>query len=87
MTIHLVTDDENDAVSAAGDDDTAAKKQEEGSTGEVTLVVPWLVERSDRDMLYGGNLFENLEEQEVFIRRWLSDDAGMPLEAEELKIL
>jgi len=61
--------------------------EREEVTGEVTLVVPWLVERSDRDMLYGGNVFENMEEQEVFIRRWLSDDAGMPLEAEELKIL
>jgi len=50
-------------------------------------VVPWLVERGDRDMLYGDKLFESMEEQEVFIRRWLSDEAGMPLEAEELKIL
>lgn len=62
-------------------------QEEEEVTGEVTLVIPWLVERSDRDMLYGGNVFENMEEQEVFIRRWLSDDAGMPVEAEELKIL
>lgn len=63
------------------------QQQQEEVSGEVTLVVPWLVERSDRDMLYGGNVFENMEEQEVFIRRWLSDDAGMPVEAEELKIL
>ena len=66
---------------------TEGQQPQEEVSGEVTLVVPWLVERSDRDMLYGGNVFENMEEQEVFIRRWLSDDAGMPIEAEELKIL
>ncbi|KAL7500395.1 hypothetical protein ACHAWT_008149 [Skeletonema menzelii] len=69
------------------DNDLAVGQPQEEVTGEVTLVVPWLVERSDRDMLYGGNVFENMEEQEVFIRQWLSDDAGMPIEAEELKIL
>ena len=66
---------------------TVRQPQEEVITGEVTLVVPWLVERSDREMLYSGNVFENMEEQEVFIRRWLSDDAGMPIESEGLKIL
>lgn len=66
---------------------TVEQPQEEVITGDVTLVVPWLVERSDREMLYSGNVFENMEEQEVFIRRWLSDDAGMPIESEELKIL
>mmetsp|Transcript_25941 Transcript_25941/g.52035 ORF Transcript_25941/g.52035 Transcript_25941/m.52035 type:complete len:972 (+) Transcript_25941:156-3071(+) len=70
----------------AGNELTMGQQHEE-VTGEVTLVVPWLVERSDRDMLYDGNVFENMEEQEVFIRRWLADDAGMPVEAEELKIL
>jgi len=70
----------------AGNELTMGQHHEE-VTGQVTLVVPWLVERSDRDMLYGGNVFENMEEQEVFIRRWLADDAGMPVEAEELKIL
>eukprot|EP00984_Skeletonema_dohrnii_P011550 scaffold4617_cov129-Skeletonema_dohrnii-CCMP3373.AAC.3 len=73
-------------LALAGSELTMGQHHEE-VTGEVTLVVPWLVERSDRDMLYGGNVFENMEEQEVFIRRWLADDAGMPVEAEEMKIL
>ena len=38
-------------------------------------------------MLYGGNVFEDMDEQEVFIREWLSVDAGMTMEAKELKIL
>lgn len=63
------------------------EKEEDDRTGEVTIVVPWLVERSDRDMLYGDHVFENMEEQEVYIRQWLVNEAGMPLEAEELKIL
>ncbi len=69
--------------------------------GQVTLVVPWLSEASERRKLYGTTpsnhektgeknkqpMFANKKEQEVFIRSWLARDAGMPVEASELNIM
>ena len=57
----------------------------------VTLVVPWLELEEDRLELYGDkHNFTTPEEQELYIRQWLSEDADMPLEANEnigLKII
>ncbi len=59
--------------------------------GRVTLVIPWLVDANDRIILYGNGIdcaqFSSQKEQEKYIRRWLAEDAGMPIEAAELKIL
>ena len=70
--------------------------------GKVTLILPWLQDDSDRAMLYGTTtatadgedkkcsaapLFANQQEQEVYIREWLANEAGMPEEAKELNIL
>lgn len=68
--------------------------------GQVTLVVPWLMEASERNKLYGTTihgskreeemtnlpLFAIQEEQEAYIRSWLAEDAGMPEEAREMNI-
>lgn len=68
--------------------------------GQVTLVVPWLMEANERSKLYGTTihgskhdeemtnlpLFAIQEEQEAYIRSWLAEDAGMPEEAGELNI-
>jgi len=71
--------------------------------GRVTLVLPWLQDASDRRLLYGNGalldgssaeeeglvapMFANQEEQEVYIRSWLAEEAGMPVEAKGLSIM
>ena len=52
----------------------------------MTLLIPWLTDVNDRVMLFGGDSFEDEQEQEVFIREWLANEAGMPDEAKELNI-
>ena len=69
-----------------------ATPNEGGSNGEiegtVTLVLPWLKDAADRNMLYGSNAsFANQGEQEAYIRSWLAKEAGMFEEATELAIL
>jgi len=62
--------------------------QQNDVNGRVTLVIPWLQDKNDRIMLYGNALaFESSGEQELYIRKWLADEAGMPVEAKELNIL
>lgn len=51
--------------------------------GVVTLVIPWLVEREDRLFLYGETHFSTQHDQEQYIRSWIRDTAGLPLEADE----
>ena len=56
--------------------------------GYVTLVIPWLQDMNDRMLLYGNAMpFDNQEDQEKYIRKWLADEAGMPSEADQLKIM
>ena len=56
--------------------------------GHVTLVIPWLQDEKDRVMLYGNTTtFNNSDEQEQYIRSWLANEAGMPTESKELKIV
>ena len=48
----------------------------------VTLVVPWLEEESEREKVYGvSRRFECPTDQEVFVRQWLAQTAGLPDEA------
>lgn len=62
--------------------------QQNDVDGYVTLVIPWLHDRNDRIKLYGDALaFESSGEQELYIRKWLADEAGMPVEANELNII
>ena len=50
--------------------------------GSVTLCIPWLVDESDRKIVYGNNnSFETPSDQEVHIRKWLEESAKLPLEA------
>jgi len=54
--------------------------------GNVTLMIPWLERRGDREEVYrysSAGFFENKKEQENEIRRWLREDAGL-VEASEL---
>jgi len=49
----------------------------------VTLVIPWLEMEEDRLELYGSKYnFTTPEEQEVYIRKWLREEADMPYEAD-----
>ncbi|KAL7507055.1 hypothetical protein ACHAXN_004266 [Cyclotella atomus] len=58
------------------------------SEGHVTLVIPWLQDEKDRLVLYGNAVtFKSSEEQEQYIREWLSNEAEMPAEALALKIV
>lgn len=52
----------------------------------VTLVVPWLERPEDQDHLYHCR-FSSPADQEVTIRAWLRDQAGLPDAAEGLQIL
>mmetsp|Transcript_30542 Transcript_30542/g.72055 ORF Transcript_30542/g.72055 Transcript_30542/m.72055 type:complete len:921 (-) Transcript_30542:24-2786(-) len=55
--------------------------------GSVTLMLPWLERRHDQVQVYGSDkVFENPEEQEVFIRKWLRESAKLPIPSEELQI-
>jgi len=49
----------------------------------VTLVIPWLEMEEDRIELYGiQHNFTSPEEQEIYIRKWLREEANMPEEAD-----
>lgn len=51
--------------------------------GVVTLVIPWLVSPEDQSFLYGGQFFSTQHDQEQYIRSWIRETAGLPLEADE----
>ena len=67
------------------------RKLGEESFRMVTLVDPWLELEEDRIELYGNKYnFTTPEDQEVYIRDWLSNQAKMPFEADKntgLKII
>jgi digalactosyldiacylglycerol synthase len=44
----------------------------------VTLVIPWLELQQDREDLYQNYDFQTPEEQESYLRNWLSQEADMP---------
>ena len=49
----------------------------------VTLVIPWLEREADRQTVYGAkHSFQSPEDQEVYVRDWLKNQAGMPAEAD-----
>lgn len=43
----------------------------------VTLVLPWLELKKDREKLYGGDLFQDEHGQEEYLRLWMKDKAGL----------
>jgi hypothetical protein len=50
----------------------------------VTLVLPWLEDPGDREILYGpawASLDKTADDQEAFIRKWLDKSAHLPQEA------
>ncbi len=50
--------------------------------GKVTLCVPWLIDKEDRDTLYGQNYsFTSKNDQEQYMREWIVQHAKLPLEA------
>ena len=57
------------------------------STGKlhsnVTLVIPWLIDKADRLKVYGESRIFNCEaDQEAYIRSWMHDSAYLPNEAD-----
>lgn len=63
----------------------AESRKEAG--GKVTLMLPWLELETDRDKIYGKEReFDTSEEQEKWIRSWLSDKAGLKDAPELLNI-
>ena len=78
----------NDASAAPVSNGTTELELEEeeldlGPARMVTLVIPWLELGEDRLHLYGPNInFTTPEEQELYIRKWLREEAEMPAEAD-----
>lgn len=59
----------------------------EDAGGSVTLMLPWLEREQDRDSVYGtSRTFETPEEQEAYIRNWLTEKAKLPYAGEKLRI-
>jgi hypothetical protein len=55
--------------------------------GCVTLMLPWLEREQDRDSVYGTKReFDNPDEQEAYIRKWLVEKAKLPEASEKLRI-
>lgn len=60
-------------------------RTEEG--GSVTIMLPWLERKQDRDSVYGDNRqFDTPEEQEAYIRTWLVEKAKLPQAGDRLNI-
>ena len=82
LIISPITPMNNPMLSLGGD----------ANDGQVTLVIPWLQDDDDRRVLYGESgdqtvPFKDQKEQEAYIRNWLSTEADMAAEADELKIM
>jgi hypothetical protein len=82
-----------EARETENDDDERGEKEEEDTKEEsnastvttslVTLVIPWLESADDRIALYGPDWQDATQpEQETYIRKWLAESAGLPLEAD-----
>jgi len=55
--------------------------------GSVTIMLPWLERKQDRDSVYGkSRSFDTKEEQEAYIRDWLIEKAKLPEAGEKLGI-
>ena len=55
--------------------------------GSVTLMLPWVERDEDQKRIYGKEkMFERPEDQEKFVRTWLSDTANMKEASKDLKI-
>jgi len=53
---------------------------------KVTLVIPWLELEEDRQELYGSKFnFTTPQDQELYIRNWLRQEAGMPEESDPIQ--
>lgn len=54
--------------------------------GMITLMVPWL-EKEDQDIAYPENVrFTSPDEQREYVKKWLIEDAQLPLAAKRLTI-
>ena len=64
----------------------AAYLAKERPEGMITLMVPWL-EKEDQDIAYPENVrFTSPDEQREYVKKWLIEDAQLPLAAKRLKI-
>ena len=64
----------------------AAYLAKERPKGKITLMVPWL-EKEEQDIAFPpGIRFENPDEQREYVKKWLIEDAQLPLAAERLQI-
>ena len=64
-------------------EDLNPSQQQEGQHPSVTLMIPWLELEADRQELYGSSYnFTSPKHQEAYIRKWLREEASMPLEAD-----
>lgn len=55
------------------------------TAANITLVLPWLELPEDQETLY-GQIFESPEDQDAFIRNWLSSSANLKAASDGLKI-
>lgn len=55
--------------------------------GRITLMVPWL-EAADQEIAFPpGVRFQSPDEQRMFVKKWLIEDAHLPLGADRLEIV
>lgn len=55
--------------------------------GKITLLVPWL-DAPDQEIAYPpGVRFAHPDEQKAYVRKWLAEDAKMPLAADKLELM
>ncbi|KAL3914731.1 MAG: hypothetical protein SGILL_005982, partial [Bacillariaceae sp.] len=69
----------NTTSGAAGSDDN--------KSSYVTLVIPWLELPEDQEQVYHGKVFATPQEQELYVRDWLRNQAGMPDAADHLNLV
>lgn len=62
---------------ASGKRNSSKEKKNKNKKQWVTLVIPWLELPEDQEILYGGRVFADMQEQEDYIRSWLRDEAGL----------
>jgi hypothetical protein len=55
--------------------------------GKVTLMLPWLEDRTDQDKVYGKDrTFATTQDQDSYVRTWLRETADLPEASRELQL-
>ena len=64
----------------------AAHLAKDRPKGKVTLMVPWL-QKEEQDLAFPPDIrFDHPDQQKEYVRKWLIEDAHLPIAAERLEI-